>query len=128
MNKNRYSKVMVIDDSKMDNMLIRIILNNINYSDEIIIYQNPAEAIKFLEKTASAGDSYPEVIFLDINMPIMNGFQLLDHIQASNHSGFKNCKVFMLSSSDEAEDIRKAGLYPNIVKYLKKPLDKEEII
>jgi CheY-like chemotaxis protein len=128
MGKNRYSKVLIIDDSKMDNMLIRMILNNINFSDQIFSYQNPLEAIKFLEEAELKGVNYPEVIFLDINMPVMNGFELLDRIQQTNHSRFKDCKVYMLSSSDEPDDIKKAGLYPNIVKYLQKPLDKDQIV
>ncbi|HXA00454.1 MAG TPA: response regulator [Cytophagaceae bacterium] len=124
--KNRYSRILVIDDSKMDNLLIRIILNKINFSDEIITYEDPMEAIKFLENAELQGKGYPEVIFLDINMPIINGFQLLDKIQSS-HAKFKNCQVYMLSSSDEVEDIQKARLYPNVIKYLQKPLDVAEI-
>jgi CheY-like chemotaxis protein len=125
--KNRYSKVLVIDDSKMDNMLIRIILNNINFSDEIVTYENPIKALKFLEDAEAKGTGYPEVIFLDINMPVMNGFQLLDKLQ-SGQKKFKDCRVYMLSSSDEPEDMQKASLYPNIIKYLQKPLDANEII
>jgi CheY-like chemotaxis protein len=125
MTKKRYSKVLVIDDSKMDNMLIRIILNNMNYSDEIIIYENPMEAFKFLQNAELKGEGYPEVIFMDINMPVMSGFQLLDKIKL-NHSKFKDCKVYMLSSSDEPEDIQKASLY-SVVKYLQKPLDAKDI-
>jgi CheY-like chemotaxis protein len=125
--KNRYSKVLVIDDSKMDNMLIRIILKKINFSDEIITCENPMEAIKLLEAAELKGTGYPEVIFLDINMPIINGFQVLDRIQ-SNHSLFKNCKVYMLSSSDEEDDIHKASLYKNIIKYLQKPLNVNDLV
>jgi two-component SAPR family response regulator len=124
--KKRYSKVLIIDDSKMDNMLIRMILNHIEFSDEIISYENPVEAIKFLRD--SGPNDYPQVIFLDINMPIINGFELLDRVQQFNHPAFKECKIYMLSSSDEVEDIKRSRLYPNIVKYLQKPLDKDEII
>ncbi|MFL5729679.1 MAG: response regulator [Cytophagaceae bacterium] len=127
MSKNLYSRVLVIDDSRMDNMLIRMILNTINFSDEVVCYESPMDAIKYLNETNSAGEQYPQVIFLDINMPIINGFQLLDRIIKAEHAGFKECKVYMLSSSDEAEDIRKASLYPNIVRYLQKPLDKEDL-
>ena len=111
----------------MDNMLIRIILNKINFSDEIIACENPMEAIKLLENWEIKGTGYPEVIFLDINMPVMSGFQLLDKIQSS-HRMFKECKVYMLSSSNEPEDIEKASLYPNIIKYLQKPFDVNDII
>ena len=124
-----YSKVMVVDDNKMDNLLVGMVLKTINYSLEIISFHNPKEALNYLKGFEEQTDSLPpEVIFLDINMPLMNGFELLDELKKLKHNKIDNCKIYMLSSSDEPEDIEKANSYPNVIKYLKKPLDREELL
>jgi CheY-like chemotaxis protein len=125
-----YTKVMVIDDSKMDNLLINMILKSINYSLEVISFQNPAEALQYFKKIETENDdlSHPEVIFLDINMPILSGFDFLEQYNKLKHPKTKKCKIFMLSSSDETEDIEKASSYPNVIKYLKKPLDRGQLL
>jgi CheY-like chemotaxis protein len=125
-----YSKVMVIDDSKMDNLLLNMILKSINYSLEVISFQNPMEALQYFKKNEIQPDnlSHPEVIFLDLNMPILSGFDFLEEFNKLTHPKTKTCKIYMLSSSDETEDIEKASSYPNVIKYLKKPLDKEQLL
>jgi response regulator RpfG family c-di-GMP phosphodiesterase len=123
-----YSKVMVVDDNKMDNLLVGMVLKTINYALEIISFQNPKEALHYLKGFEEQTDNLPpDVIFLDINMPLMNGFEFLDELKKFNHN-MNNYKIYMLSSSDETEDIEKARSYPNVIKYLKKPLDREELL
>lgn len=125
----KYSTVMIIDDSEMDNFLNKMILETINYAEMIITYTNPSLALKYFEETAlDPQKRIPEIVFLDINMPIMNGFAFLEEFKKVPEKVKKQVKFYVISSSDDPEDLDKIKGHDNIIKYLYKPLDKREII
>lgn len=121
--KFKFSLILIIDDSDMDNMLNKMILEVANYSKEIITYSCPNDALEYLN---SKDAKKPDVIFLDINMPEMDGFEFMEEFEKLP-AQFRSTKVIMLSSSDDPIDVQKASKHKSIVKYLKKPLKREEL-
>ncbi len=111
--------VMIIDDNEMDNLLNKIILEKFNYSQNIQLYNSPTTAIKDLTE----GKITPDAIFVDINMPEMTGFEFVEAFEKIKRPELLKSKLFIISSSDDKQDIRKAFSFKSVSKYLTKPLD-----
>lgn len=124
-----YRNVVVIDDSEMDVLLMKIILKSVNYAKTITVFNEADKAISYFRELDSNPETeIPEVVFLDINMPEINGFEFLDIINNFPGKAIKKMKFIIISSSDDIDDLEQSKKYKNIIKYLVKPLDKNELL
>ncbi|MBQ4913363.1 response regulator [Maribacter sp. MMG018] len=113
-------KVLLIDDSEIDNYINKAVLSKSELVSEITIKTSGADALKYLESANE--DSFPDIIFLDIRMPGMDGFEFMEHYIKLPENLTGQCKVFVLSSSIDPVDIEKSNSYKEIEKHLTKPL------
>jgi CheY-like chemotaxis protein len=81
-----------------------------------------------MEKMDVAEKVLPDVIFLDIDMPLMDGFQFLDEFENLSLVTRKKCRIVMLTSSINPQDFNRSKKYPNVKMYLNKPLSHESIL
>jgi response regulator RpfG family c-di-GMP phosphodiesterase len=125
MNKPQYSTVMIIDDSGLDLLLLKHTLQSINYADNLLAYDNPLEAFEYFKNNHSG--KTPEIIFLDLNMPGMDGFQFMNAFKSLPENLIAGIKFIILTSSDDKENIEKATSYPNVIQYLIKPLKRIDL-
>jgi response regulator RpfG family c-di-GMP phosphodiesterase len=115
-----YSRVVLIDDDSLTNMLNKKIIQSINTSIPIFTFLHVDEALDFLKETDQKGDA---LIFLDINFPQKNGWDFLD-----DYRHFKICStVIMLSSSIDKNDKQKSKEYTMVIDYVSKPLSFEYV-
>ncbi len=122
-----YNTVMIVDDSKMDLMLNQIILETEHYAKSILSYSSPSEAINYLDEAEQGKQTFPDILFLDLNMPVLSGFDILNRFDTFTSPQSKECKIYVLSSSDDEEDIARLKTYKNVVTYLSKPLNNAEL-
>ena len=117
-------KLLCVDDDKITITLIKLVVGKAAFAKEIITKTNGKEALDYYVELANNPiiDDYPELIFLDLNMPVMNGWDFLDEFSRSYYEKFKKTKIVILSSSADPEEKAKAGTYPMIIGYLAKPL------
>jgi CheY-like chemotaxis protein len=110
--------VMIIDDDPVTLFLHKTILQKSEFSVTPLPFSNGKESLDFLRADYKSGNTY--LIFLDINMPVMNGWQL---IEALNENECCNSVfVVMVSSSIDVADFEKANTYKQVVGYLEKPV------
>lgn len=123
---------MLIDDNEIDNLINQRIIESSGICKYIFTHTGGKSAIEFLknaEKIAGAGNTamMPEVIFLDIDMPLMDGFQFLDEFENLTEATKKFCRIVMLTSSINSRDVKKSKKYDNVKEYINKPLTKESL-
>jgi CheY-like chemotaxis protein len=128
----KYYAVMLVDDNEIDNLINQKMIEASNICEHIFIHSGAKSAIEFLkniEKLAKGPvDLYlPEIIFLDIDMPLMDGFQFLDEFERLSESIKKHCKVVMLTSSLNPQDMNRAKKNQFVLKYINKPLTQESL-
>jgi CheY-like chemotaxis protein len=115
--------VCLIDDDKIYQFTARKILESTGLAKNILSFYNGKEAIGFFqEKQNNSKDELPDVIFLDINMPVMNGWQFLDEYQKLNSSLKSAITIYMVSSSVDDSDIQKSKEYSTVAEYIVKPI------
>ncbi len=113
-----YKVCLLIDDNFIDNYVTRKILQTGNFADEIIICQSGAEAIECIRDK----NVRPDVIFLDIRMPMMDGFEFLQEYDKLDEMLKAHPKIFMLSSSLDPIDYRLSSQNKYITQFIHKPL------
>lgn len=121
-------KVLLIDDDKINNFLNRSIIEK-HCGNECVVSEfiNPEEAYDFLKDCAIANhENCPDVIFLDINMPEMSGFELLEKLNEENVH-LNKTRIYILSSSLDPNDIKRSKRFETVSDFISKPLDKAKI-
>ncbi|MBD0257262.1 MAG: response regulator [Cytophagales bacterium] len=118
--------VLVIDDDDNFCFLTRLLLQDAGVGKRVITAGNGLEAIKKLRDMAAAGEKLPELIFLDIKMPVMDGFEFLDQLAGSPELSLHDTRIFMSTSSFLPRDKERASHYP-IAGFLTKPLTEESL-
>ncbi len=127
--ESTYKKlVMLVDDNETDNFIHRRVLEMGSFSKNIIVKNSGKSALEYLEANQSDPELIPEVIFLDINMPIVDGFVFLFEFESFPESIKERCKIIVLSSSDNKKDIDRIVDNDYVVHFITKPLSEDSII
>lgn len=117
---------MLIDDNEIDNFINQKMLEGCNFAERVYVHTNGKSALEFLRNIERMGKKelslFPDVIFLDLNMPVMDGYQFADEFEKLPDTLKNRTKIVILTTSLNPSDAEKAKKYPLIVKYLNKPL------
>lgn len=130
MAEKKYRTVMLIDDNEIDNLINQKMIEAASITENIYTHTGAKSAIEFLknmERLDVAEKVLPDVIFLDIDMPLMDGFQFLDEFEKLGDTTKTKCKIVMLTSSINPQDFNRSKKYDNVKLYLNKPLSHESI-
>lgn len=125
----QFKKAFLIDDDLITNLLNEKLIVKKLAIESIQKFTNPEAALEQLRASAisSKENIFPDIIFLDINMPEMDGWKFLDELLSISQIDFNKCKVVMLSSSIDIADIQKSISYSVISKYITKPLTPDKL-
>lgn len=116
---------MLVDDNSADNYYHeRIIIKN-DAADHVVIKESGLDALEYLESTINPDNPLPDLIFLDINMPGMNGWEFLEEFKKLDKALQSKLIVIMLTTSVNPEDEALAKTYDILAEFKTKPLTKE---
>jgi CheY-like chemotaxis protein len=118
--------ILLIDDDKIFNFLSEKTIISLGLANEINFAANGKQALEILEKCRNGEMQKPDIIFLDLNMPIMNGYEFFEAFLAMDLPEKHLITIVILTSSADPKDVQKAKEM-GIKYYFNKPLSKEEI-
>lgn len=118
--------VALVDDDKIFQFTASKTIRGLQVTDRILQFENGEDALKFLVENAADSDQLPDYIFLDINMPFVDGWMFLQDYSGLKNNLSKDISIFMVSSSIDPRDIHRARSIPDVREYVIKPVSKEK--
>jgi len=118
-------KTVLIDDSDIDLFIQRRFLEVYNFSSELFLYRSAEEALSWLKNIN--GEAAPDIIFLDLNMPEIDGFSFLKTFKDLPEKIKVKSKIVVLTSSNSMKDRDQAFSYTNVIQFITKPLKQSDI-
>ena len=118
----------IVDDDDIFVFLTTKIIEQTNLVDLIKGFENGLDAINFLKENKNNVDALPDIILLDLNMPIMNGWQFLEEYNKLNPTIGKKITIYICSSSISPDDITRAKTISEVSDYIIKPITKDKLI
>lgn len=122
----KLNKICIIDDDRVHTFILNKLIEKLQLCDHVVTYPNGEQALEAFKTMAAGGEAWPEVILLDINMPEMDGWEFMHSLKNMNHLG--NSSFYISSSSISLEDQKKAEGFPEIKKYLIKPIEPQTLL
>ena len=119
---SKYKKVLIIDDDDIDIFVLRKTMENCNFAETIVSKIGAIEGLDYLKSIENNVEELPEIILLDIYMPGMNGFGFMDEYANLNNAVHEKCKVIMMSSSNQIEDLNRANKNKMVARFFLKPI------
>ncbi|MDQ6814595.1 MAG: response regulator [Bacteroidota bacterium] len=119
--------ICLIDDDRIYQFTAKRIIELVDPMQKVLVFSNGKEAIDFFTQQALPNEQLPDVIFLDINMPVMNGWEFLEAYNLLKTDLEKKISIYMVSSSvDEKDKIRSKSF--DVKDFIEKPIDKEMMV
>jgi CheY-like chemotaxis protein len=116
--------IMLIDDTREDLYINNRMIEKYGVNHKVTQFSMGTDAMEFLRENKENIDIIPDIIFLDIHMPQMNGFEFLVAYEDLPDAVKAKSKVYILSSTFDTEDIEKANSNPYVAHFYEKPLTK----
>jgi len=126
MKKKKYS-VCIIDDSTVDVFITKSVLKDIPEIGEVFVFHDPEKALAFVDNERKSNLQFPDIILLDIMMPVIDGFEWIDEVDDMFDDNFQP-KIFMLSHTDMKKDFERFQKQRLSSVLLRKPLKKDEFL
>jgi CheY-like chemotaxis protein len=126
--KPRYQRVLLIDDTELDNFINREMIRRYGFAQQVFVCSSGKSALEFLNNLVVLGNAalFPELIFVDINMPLMDGFQFIEQFRRISDS-VGSPRIAILTSSLSNIDRERADKLSPSVQFLNKPLTIESL-
>jgi CheY-like chemotaxis protein len=121
----KLNNILLIEDNEFINVYNRKIIEKLNVTDRVEVIEDGDEALNYLKGENKNEKPEPDLIFLDINMPRMNGWEFIE--EYLKLEGHKKTRIVILSTSPNPDDVKKYSSFPEILCFEKKPLTKEKI-
>lgn len=121
----RFAHVLLVDDNEIDNFINERIIVSSGFCANVVVKFSADAALEYLREVSSDPAQVPDVIFLDLNMPVKDGFGFLVDFASLDENVKSKSKVIVLSSSISPDDINRASVNPHVYKYLNKPLSEK---
>lgn len=118
----KFEKVMIIDDNSIDLYVCSRMITKHNFGKKVLQYSVATEALKYLQDNQDNFSELPQVIFVDIYMPVMSGFEFMEEYDKLSPALKNYCKAYIVSSSIDSEDIVKSRNDKNVVSFQVKPI------
>ena len=129
----KYKTVMLIDDNEIDNFINEKMMKAYHFAENIYVHTSTKSALEFLKNVENTlqeipADLVPSHILLDINMPILDGFNFLDEFGKFAPELRSKIKIAMLTTSLNPLDVEKSKSYASVVRFIHKPLTEQELV
>jgi|AntRauTorckE5430_2_1112549.scaffolds.fasta_scaffold09860_1 CheY-like chemotaxis protein len=119
--------VAIVDDDLIYQFMLSRIINRDNLAEKILTFPDGEKAIEYLTDNKATNENIPDVIFLDTNMPILDGWQFIEEYASMKAEIKKKVVIFMFSSSIDPSDAESASKISEISNYIIKPASSEEM-
>ncbi|WP_181305225.1 two-component system response regulator [Rufibacter sp. XAAS-G3-1] len=123
----RLNLILLVDDDETTNFLNKRLLTRMEIAERIEVVTNGEEALRFLNTAIAAGQALPDLMFLDIKMPVMDGFEFLDKYHQLPEATQNCILVMMLTSSASFYDLEKLKKYSAVEQHISKPLEEAHV-
>ena len=121
----KFEKVMIIDDNAIDLYIMSRLINKHLFGEKVLQYSLASEALKYLQDNLKNSTALPQIIFVDIYMPEMSGFEFMEAYDKLPIALKNHCRVYIISSTIDYVDTSRAQSDKNVVAFQVKPINKE---
>ena len=118
----RYPLTMIVDDNELDSFVLKNILSANGFTSEAVLMADARSALDYLNTNYSAAEKLPRIIFLDIMMPGMDGFEFLEHFEKLPQEVRDKCRIILISTSESFKDLNRANKNRFVYRFLNKPI------
>ena len=119
--------IMIVDDDDVFVFLTKKAIDKLDLFDQLIIFDNGLDAINYLKENIERIDLMPDIILLDLSVPIMDGWQFLDEFVLLSPKMGRKIIIYIVSSSISPNDIRRAANIDVVSDYIIKPVTKDQL-